>query len=78
MEVDADFVDRHRDTVKARRRVKLCFLALLCCVIMMVDLISDANATIHAKGNGCHVSMDASVELDTGCMDTDFMPSHCL
>lgn len=78
MEVDADFVDRHRDTAKARRRVKLCFLALLCCVIMIVDLISDANATFHANGNCCHVSMDASVELDTGCMYTDLMPSHRL
>jgi len=44
METDIDFAEQRNNTVKARRRVRLCFLALLACVIMMADLISSANA----------------------------------
>lgn len=44
METDIDFAEQRNDIVKARRRVRLCFLALLACVIMMTDLISSANA----------------------------------
>lgn len=44
METDIDFAEQRNNIVKARRRVRLCFLALLACVVMMADLISSANA----------------------------------
>lgn len=49
METDFEFPERRDDLVRARRRVKLCFLALLACVIMMADLISGADAAVRTQ-----------------------------
>lgn len=44
METDIEFPERRNDLVRERRRVRLCFVALLACVVMMADLISGAGA----------------------------------
>jgi hypothetical protein len=44
MEPDTDYLEKNRDAKRIRRRVRLSFLALLACIAMMANLISQANA----------------------------------
>lgn len=75
METDTDFLERRNETVRARRRVKLCFLALLSCVIMMADLISDAHATVGAERRYSELTFDAVVEHHHRSIKTN--ATHC-
>lgn len=71
METGFEFPERRNDTIRARRRLRLCFVALLACVLMMADLISDASTAIHAQNLFDHSSGTTAIEHRRSPVETD-------
>ncbi len=64
--MDKDIVQRQKDTERARRRVTLCFLALIACIVMIAGLIPDAGKYGTQGRGGSHITMDDAIDSKTG------------
>ena len=64
--MDRDILQRHKDTERARRRVTLCFLALIACIFMIAGLIPEAGKYGTEGRGGSHITMDDAMDSKTG------------
>lgn len=49
MELDPDSLELQRNASSARRRLKLSALALMACVVMLFELVAEAQASYHME-----------------------------
>ncbi|WP_419906178.1 hypothetical protein [Hoeflea sp.] len=70
MKLDADYLDRHRETMRARWRIKMAALAVFASIVMLGDLVVEAKPLDPAEPAGATCRQAAGSDHTTharGC-----------